>query len=370
MAARPPAAPRKRGSSAEASAQAKPLPLRPESRERAGTGKPPPFRPPQLATLVDHVPAGSGWLHEMKYDGYRCDARDRRREGQGLYPLRARLDRQFAADRRGGADAGRGLGADRRRDRRLDDEGQHQLLGAPAGDQRRRPRASPSSLFDLLEHRRRGPDELPNIERKERLAALLVGAGKPPAILYAEHIVGHGEKLFDGHVRGRPGRRSSRSAPTPPIAATGPRAGSRSNAPSARNSSSSAGRRATRRAAASARSCSASTRMASCATPARSAPASRCRSQHDLRARMDRLATDKTPRSSARGRRRAARIGSSRSWSPRSPSPNSPPTMSCATPASSACAATRRRPRWCPEEAAGAAAHRRGTASGSATPTG
>ncbi|MEA3003367.1 MAG: bifunctional non-ous end joining protein LigD, partial [Sphingomonadales bacterium] len=32
----------------------------------------PAFRPPQKATLVDHVPAGSGWLHEMKYDGYRC----------------------------------------------------------------------------------------------------------------------------------------------------------------------------------------------------------------------------------------------------------------------------------------------------------
>ena len=40
------------------------------SRTRAA--KPPAFRPVQLATLVDHVPAGTGWLHEMKYDGYRC----------------------------------------------------------------------------------------------------------------------------------------------------------------------------------------------------------------------------------------------------------------------------------------------------------
>ena len=29
------------------------------------------FRPVRLATLVDTVAAGSGWLHEMKYDGYR-----------------------------------------------------------------------------------------------------------------------------------------------------------------------------------------------------------------------------------------------------------------------------------------------------------
>ncbi|RWG64548.1 MAG: DNA ligase D, partial [Mesorhizobium sp.] len=32
---------------------------------------PPTFRPVQLATLVDTVPAGDRWIHEMKYDGYR-----------------------------------------------------------------------------------------------------------------------------------------------------------------------------------------------------------------------------------------------------------------------------------------------------------
>jgi bifunctional non-homologous end joining protein LigD len=36
------------------------------------TASMPPFRAVQLATLVDSVPVGSGWLHEMKYDGYRC----------------------------------------------------------------------------------------------------------------------------------------------------------------------------------------------------------------------------------------------------------------------------------------------------------
>ena len=32
---------------------------------------PPPFQPVQLAALVDTVPTGARWLHEMKYDGYR-----------------------------------------------------------------------------------------------------------------------------------------------------------------------------------------------------------------------------------------------------------------------------------------------------------
>ena len=32
----------------------------------------PKFRPPQLATLVDEPPEGDDWVHEFKYDGYRC----------------------------------------------------------------------------------------------------------------------------------------------------------------------------------------------------------------------------------------------------------------------------------------------------------
>src|SRR3546814_12183245 len=34
--------------------------------------KMPAFQKHQLATLVDHVPTGNQWLHELKYDGSRC----------------------------------------------------------------------------------------------------------------------------------------------------------------------------------------------------------------------------------------------------------------------------------------------------------
>jgi bifunctional non-homologous end joining protein LigD len=51
-------------------------------------------------------------------------------------------------------------------------------------------------LFDALEIEGEDLAPLPNIERKARLASLL-GEGKPPVLLYAEHIVGQGEKLFD-----------------------------------------------------------------------------------------------------------------------------------------------------------------------------
>jgi ATP-dependent DNA ligase len=30
---------------------------------------------PQLTRLVDEAPAGDGWLHEIKFDGYRMHAR-------------------------------------------------------------------------------------------------------------------------------------------------------------------------------------------------------------------------------------------------------------------------------------------------------
>ena len=35
-------------------------------------GRRPRFRAPQLATLVSEAPEGKGWIHETKFDGYRC----------------------------------------------------------------------------------------------------------------------------------------------------------------------------------------------------------------------------------------------------------------------------------------------------------
>src|SRR4026209_2986724 len=39
------------------------------------TAKPPKWIKPQLTRLGDEAPAGAGWLHEFKYDGYRMHAR-------------------------------------------------------------------------------------------------------------------------------------------------------------------------------------------------------------------------------------------------------------------------------------------------------
>jgi bifunctional non-homologous end joining protein LigD len=51
-------------------------------------------------------------------------------------------------------------------------------------------------LFDALEMDGETLEARPNVARKQRLAALL-GKGEPPFILYADHIVGKGEQLFE-----------------------------------------------------------------------------------------------------------------------------------------------------------------------------
>jgi hypothetical protein len=39
------------------------------------TSRPPRWLKPQLTRLVNKAPTGDGWLHEIKYDGYRMHAR-------------------------------------------------------------------------------------------------------------------------------------------------------------------------------------------------------------------------------------------------------------------------------------------------------
>ena len=51
------------------------IPLPPSSRFGGTTSRPPKWIKPQLTRLVDEAPTGKGWVHEIKYDGYRMHAR-------------------------------------------------------------------------------------------------------------------------------------------------------------------------------------------------------------------------------------------------------------------------------------------------------
>ena len=162
-------------------------------------GKPPKFREPQLATLVDAVPAGNQWLHEIKFDGYRAliaAAGDRvavyTRNGHDwtdkFAPLVAAIaaldlppcliDGEIVAYGKDGNPDFSSLQAVLKRGHGSQEPGD--LLEFHA--------------FDLLELDGKDLSKQTNIERKERLEALLDGV-KPP-IHVADHVIGAGEKLF------------------------------------------------------------------------------------------------------------------------------------------------------------------------------
>jgi bifunctional non-homologous end joining protein LigD len=171
-----------------------PSPSRGGSKRRC-TSPPPPFREPQKATLVDHVPEGPGWIHEMKYDGYRCLLG----VGGGEAKVYTRSGLDWSEKFPEIVEAARGLECETAlldgEIVRLDDRGN---TGFSALQQAisEGGRGLTLFLFDAIEIDGVDLTPLPNIERKGRLATLL-GPGRPPALLYADHIIGHGEKLFD-----------------------------------------------------------------------------------------------------------------------------------------------------------------------------
>jgi bifunctional non-homologous end joining protein LigD len=168
---------------------------KPAARKKASANTLPKFRAVQKATLVDHVPTGAGWLHEMKYDGYRCLLAAAGDEVK-IY-TRAGLDWTDKFPEIAAAAIELDLGAALLDGEivKLDDKGNTDFsaLQAAIGEGGH---GLTLFLFDALEIGGEKIDKLPNVARKQRLAKL-VGDGAPPFILYADHIVGKGEKLFE-----------------------------------------------------------------------------------------------------------------------------------------------------------------------------
>ena len=167
-------------------------------RAKRKAGKAPPtFLEPQLATLVDDVPRGDAWIHEIKYDGYRLLIG----VGDGVATAWTRKGLDWSDKFKALVKAATRLPAGCLIDGEavaLDDDGRpsFQLLQSTLKDG-----GAPLAFyaFDLLIDRGKDIRKLPNIERKERLAALLDGVHPP--ILYGDHIVGRGEEMFDAVCR-------------------------------------------------------------------------------------------------------------------------------------------------------------------------
>lgn len=157
-------------------------------------GKLPAFRAVQKATLVDHAPTGNGWFHEMKYDGYRCLLAI----GGGKVRIHTRTGLDWTDRFSGIAEAAQALDLPPA----LID-GEIVMLGkrgkpdfsALQAALREDRQGFTFFAFDLLSLQGRDLTKTPNIARKEKLAALLADAAPP--IIYAEHVLGSGERLFD-----------------------------------------------------------------------------------------------------------------------------------------------------------------------------
>ncbi|MFT4055162.1 MAG: DNA ligase D [Novosphingobium sp.] len=167
---------------------------------RKGASKLPKFRPVQLATLVDTVPTGNLWMHEIKFDGYRAliaAAGDKvvvhTRSGLDWTDKFAPLAAHIAAldlppcliD---GEIIARG------KDGNPDFSSLQVVLKRGKGSQGE-DRPLEFHAFDLLELDGEDLAAMPNIERKERLEALLADA--VPPVFNAHHVIGAGEKLYD-----------------------------------------------------------------------------------------------------------------------------------------------------------------------------
>lgn len=163
------------------------------------TAAPPTFVKPQLATLVDAVPTGNDWLHEIKYDGYRAliaasgdkvclytrnglDWTDKFRPLVGAIAALnlppCLIDGEVVAlDGDGNPDFSTLQNALKRGHGEEDADHPLHLFA-----------------FDLLSLDGQDVRGLSTIERKERLEALLAAA--EPPIHMSDHVLGAGEALF------------------------------------------------------------------------------------------------------------------------------------------------------------------------------
>ncbi|HLV83515.1 MAG TPA: DNA ligase D [Devosia sp.] len=159
----------------------------------------PAFRPLQLATLVSEVPEDRGWVFEMKYDGYRCQAaiagdqvRLYTRTGKEWTEQFAAIVPPLTRITKGSALIDGELCA-------FDDKGRadfstlkdHLSNGGPLS----------FFAFDLLEQDGEDLTGLKLTERKDRLETLLGKIDSSSLVQFSAHVTGNGQKVFDAICR-------------------------------------------------------------------------------------------------------------------------------------------------------------------------
>ena len=157
----------------------------------------PDFIEPQLTKPVDKPPAGPGWAHEIKFDGYRMQLRTQ--GGQAVLRTRKGLDWSAKFPEITAAGARLGDGIIDGEIVALDESGAPDFAALQAaissGDTGALVFFVFDQLFDGLEDLR----DLPLAQRKDRLAAHVEGGG--PILRYVDHFITAGDAVLQSACR-------------------------------------------------------------------------------------------------------------------------------------------------------------------------
>lgn len=159
----------------------------------------PAFIEPQLCENASQPPASGGWIHEIKFDGYRIQMRVE----AGKVTLKTRKGLDWTAKYPEIADAGRSL-PDAIIDGEicaLDENGAPDFAALQAALSERKTGSLVFFAFDLLFEGGEDLRDLLLLERKERLASILADGGDDPRLRFVAHFETGGEAVLKSACR-------------------------------------------------------------------------------------------------------------------------------------------------------------------------
>jgi bifunctional non-homologous end joining protein LigD len=160
-----------------------------------GTAVMPDFIPPELCKLIDRPPSGTGWVHEVKFDGYRIQARVK--DGHAVLRTRRGLDwtAKFGAVGRAAAELPDGI-----YDGEvvaLDKHGTPNFGSLQAALGEGKTDDLIYFVFDLLFAEGEDLQKIPLRERKASLQTIVEELGDNSTIRYVEHFDASGESVLE-----------------------------------------------------------------------------------------------------------------------------------------------------------------------------
>jgi bifunctional non-homologous end joining protein LigD len=162
---------------------------------RGGDAPLPDFVPPSLATLHSTVPSGRGWAHEIKFDGYRIQARLDRRKVRLLTRKGLDWKEKFPNIAAAVAKLPAGTALIDGEIVVEDEDGVSNFSELQAALKQGERERFIYYVFDLLHLNGRDLTGSPMVERKAELLRLLAAAESGP-VVYSEHFQGDGQAVL------------------------------------------------------------------------------------------------------------------------------------------------------------------------------